>query len=269
MPFARSKAHMKTNLPAFAGFLVALVLSTTVHAQITVLDFDDGTVEASINDFYARSGVVFSNATWFPNISCNTGQPFPGASPGAFVISRFRASSNNNCPQIVFGNDPIIAIFSNPVTYVSVTALDLGDAGARLDAYDAPTGGNLVATNEVYGGGLGIQNFVVLTNSAASIRRVEFYQASPNGSDGTVFDTLTFSPGLAPFALNLINVNGQMQIRLNGAIGTNYVIQSAENLSPNAVWTDMVTNAPSAEGFFDLTDTQAVNAARMYRGRML
>lgn len=74
--------------PAVLAVAAYLAATGFVQAQTTILDFDDGTNEVSINNFYGRSGVVFSNATWFPNISCNTCQPFPGASPGAFIISR-------------------------------------------------------------------------------------------------------------------------------------------------------------------------------------
>jgi len=191
---------MKTNR-TIAGWLTLLALSTlnlqpSVRGQTTVLNYDGGTDGVYIGDFYRSSGVIFSNAYWFPNVSRNTGQPFDGATPGPFAIDRFPDSYNNGYPQEVDPTSPIIAMFTSPVTNVTIIALDVGNAGAEMDAYDAVVGGNLVASTEVYGGGIGVSDFFTLTNSAASIQRVEFYQPSPNGSDGIVFDTLTFAPSI-------------------------------------------------------------------------
>ena len=210
----RDNNMKKYSLPKILAIVAFLTATASVRGQTTVLDFDDGSNGAYIGDFYGASGVIFSNAYWFPNVSCNTGQPLDGASPGPFAIDRLPASSNGNCPQVVEPTSPIIAMFSSPVTNVRITALDIGDAGARVDAYDAVVGGNLVASNEVYGGGIGVSDFFILTNNAALIRRVEFYQPTPNGSDGILFDTLTCSPSplISPVSLG-ISASGMIAIR--------------------------------------------------------
>ena len=126
------------------------------------MNFDDGTDGAYIGGFYGSSGVIFSNAYWFPNLSRNTGQPFDGASPGAFCFDRYAPDSNNGFPQIVYPSDPIIVLFTAPVTNVTVIALDVGDAGAEMDAYDSVVGGNLVATNQVLAEALVLAVFLPL-----------------------------------------------------------------------------------------------------------
>jgi len=255
----------KNNFLNSLAFAIFLTATTSAQSQTTILNFDDGANNVPIDNFYVDSGVTFSNAFWFPNVSCNTGQPFMGASPGPFAINRF---AGGGCPQVVDRSSPIMAIFSSPVTTVTITALDIGDAGARMDAYDAVVGGNLVASEEVYGGGIGVYNFFILTNNAASIRRVEMYQPSANGSDGIVFDTLTFSPSPVPLFLGITTTNQQMHVHLTGPIGNSYIIQAADVLTTNTVWNDLITNSLSHGVLFDFTDTQATNAMRFYRAKM-
>ena len=214
------KPSQMKNYSRWIGGLIAILFAVGIAApipargQVTILNFDDGTDGAYIGGFYGSSGVIFSNAYWFPNLSRNTGQPFDGASPGAFCFDRYAPDSNNGFPQIVYPSDPIIVLFTAPVTNVTVIALDVGDAGAEMDAYDSVVGGNLVATNQVFGGGIGVSSFFTLTNSAAAISRVEIYQPAANGSDGIVFDTLTCAPSplLASVSLG-ISASGAITIQ--------------------------------------------------------
>jgi hypothetical protein len=100
--------------------------------------------------------------------------------------------------------DPIVATFSVPVTFVSVYGLNVGSEGARIDAYDAVMGGNLLGFAQTFGTGAGTENNVLLQVSAPAIRRLTFYQPASAGSEGVLFDQLTFTPVPEPTAMILI-----------------------------------------------------------------
>ncbi|MBN8558752.1 MAG: hypothetical protein J0L74_13955, partial [Burkholderiales bacterium] len=55
-------------------------------------------------------------------------------------------------------------------------------------AFDAPTGGTQVATQQVFGTGNGVGQFYTVTVTGANIRRVEISQVTSPGGDGMLLD---------------------------------------------------------------------------------
>lgn len=152
----------------------------------TVIDFNDGTVGDPIGNFYSSFGITFSNTSW-----------------GATALSFQVGGSTGLLLEDVFDNsfhppftpnraNPIIGIFDTAQAYVSILGVDIGAAGAELDAYDAAVGGNLIASATSSGTGAGIGNFDTLTVSAPGILRFDLFQPHPTLGDGMVFDNLTF-----------------------------------------------------------------------------
>ncbi len=88
----------------------------------------------------------------------------------------------------------MIATFSAAVNIASIVVIDLGENGFTLNAYDAPTGGNLVATATQFGIGLGNNNFQTLSVSAGTIFRLEMFQAQDIGIDGVIVENFQFAP---------------------------------------------------------------------------
>lgn len=78
-----------------------------------------------------------------------------------------------------------------------------------------------------------------------------------------------FGPAVAPEPVRLDFIppftNGQFRLRLSGASGTDYTIQTATNLTvTDSDWVNLATSN-SATGTFDFVDTQATNRAQFYR----
>ena len=171
------------------------------------IEFDDGIESDPIGSHYAAQGVTFdSNTVWVPN-GVGDCYDFGGATaPLSISVPGIKPTFDN----------PIIATFSAPQSLVSILAVNVGSAGARLDAYDAVSGGNLVGFAEDFGstvigelttGGeegclpctepnqrTCVHEERLLSVSAPSIRRVEIYRAVTQSIDGVFFDNLTFEP---------------------------------------------------------------------------
>src|SRR5438132_1604415 len=81
-----------------------------------------------VGDTYIAQGVSFVDAS-FAVVS-----GLPGASDGLGI---------NDPDDGAFQkpNSPIVAIFTDPQNSVSITALDVGNNGVEIDAYDAAVGG--------------------------------------------------------------------------------------------------------------------------------
>lgn len=174
----------------------AIVLgSAAVAAQAapTTIDFDDLADNVVVGANYAGLGVTFVDA--------ETG-PFGGL-PGG---SAPRAIVHDTLFSTFGPANPISAIFAFGVTSVSITGIDVGEAGMVMTAYDAAVGGNVIDTDSFVGVGIGVGDFHTLTLTGAGIRRVEFSQiAAGRGADGIAFDNLVFDgnqvPAPAPAAL--------------------------------------------------------------------
>ena len=164
------------------GLVLASLLIGAQCARADVfIDFDDGTNGQAIGTFYSSSGVTFSNAEFNGFISGNEG------SVGAGGL-KFIAIDTDFQPKV---DSPIIAVLDTPSTFASVRGLNVGANGARIDAYDAVIGGNLVDFDEAFGLNSGVTNHPLLSVSGAGIRRLEFYQPRSVTVEGLLFDNLT------------------------------------------------------------------------------
>lgn len=175
----------------------------------TFINFDTGTAGNALGAFYAAEGVTFANAQWTPNF---VGSIYLNAQATApFGIDSISAGEFNSVA------DPIVVTFATPQTTVDILAVNVGFAGARMDAYDAVVGGTLVDFAEAFGttlkgeiplgGGFFTDEEFLLQVQAASIRRLELYRPVPVANDGILFDNLTFTAVTAvpePSTLSLL-----------------------------------------------------------------
>ncbi|MGE3819892.1 MAG: PEP-CTERM sorting domain-containing protein [Isosphaeraceae bacterium] len=169
------------------GLVLGIALGSSQARADLVIDFDDGISGNPIGSFYAALGVTFSNVRWFTNID-STGNPAPGTS-GPLVINGVNSTFY---PKV---DSPLVANFSVPVLNVSIIASGIGGNGARIDAYDALAGGNLVDFDQFIGTGAGQSVFRELAVSGSGIRRIELYQPlnTLGTGDGLSWDTLAYT----------------------------------------------------------------------------
>jgi len=149
-----------------------------------LITFDEAGQQSNLTDFYVDRGVVFTGAGVDQYIVA-------GASGLQLVADGYDTYFDQD--------DPITATFTIPVNTVSITAVDVGEAGAILKAFDAA--GSLIDSDEMIGTGFGVGNFGTLTVTGAAIAYVEISQISPSGADGMMFDDLSFefvSPPTSP-----------------------------------------------------------------------
>lgn len=169
--------------------VVCVVLAVGISSGYAdLIDFDDGTNGASVGSFYSGLGVTFSNTSWYEFTLAGSSPPMTiGSSTTPYQSTQATAA---------------VATFDTPMASVAITALDVGDRGARLDAYDA--GGTLVDFDEYIGTGVGVGDFQTLLTSAAGISRIELYQpVDVQSGDGMVWDNLEFTPVPVPGAVLL------------------------------------------------------------------
>ena len=86
-----------------------------------------------------------------------------------------------------------------------------------MNAYDASIGGNLVGTTTRFGTGLGNNNFQVLSVNAASIFRVELFQARDISIDGVFVEDFQFAapvvvPGPGTLTLLTLGLLGSVVV---------------------------------------------------------
>lgn len=149
-------------------------------ASPVTINFDDLSFGTIVGSSYASLGVTFDNAE---AVSF-------GSLPGATAPRTIRSASAGT----VFGpSDAITAIFDFDVTSVSITGVDVGEAGIILTAFDAVLGGTEISSHSAFGTGDGSGEFYTLTVTGSGIRRVTFSQVV-GGSllDGVIFDNFTF-----------------------------------------------------------------------------
>lgn len=186
------------GIAASLGFMAQSVFGAFVN-------FDDGTQLDPIDNFYSAQGVIFQNTQWqnallFDDIDVQIGASLP------FVIQAI--NTNSGFSSIIDEASAIVATFSTPISEVQILAGDVGRFHARINAYDALVGGNLIGFDELLGSGSGTGNFGTLTVVAEDIRRIELFQpAVPLGAtdgDGLWFDDLSFQPVPLPAAVWLL-----------------------------------------------------------------
>ncbi|MCH8296386.1 hypothetical protein IH992_35345 [Candidatus Poribacteria bacterium] len=155
------------------GFIVA-----TAYAYITI-DFEDGTDGNNITDHYANLGVKFKNAKWrviFPEL------------PGMSGRVAFDHSTLGGAPT---ASNPIVGVFKKPVHRISVTAVDVGELGVKLEVFNAK--GKLTGRDGFSGAGLGAGNYRNLTVTRPGIVKFKLYQLYDFPSADLVhFDNLAF-----------------------------------------------------------------------------
>ncbi len=155
-----------------ATTMFALVLTTTSGSQgaVVSIDFNDGTADGNaIGGFYGSFGITFSDAVWSDRFVGRPGTSSP-----------FHLDSLST-PELPKANNPIVGVFSSPVDMVSISAVDVGFNDARLDAYDAAIGGNLIATSTyegvtMLGNTLTSADTGILSVAEPGILRIELYQ---------------------------------------------------------------------------------------------
>jgi hypothetical protein len=151
------------------------------HAAAVTINFDDGTAGLPVGNFYAGLGVTFSaNTLWDGFVSPDEGLVGAGG---------LKIQANNYQPT---PNNPIVATFNAPLSHFQILGLNVGANGARIDAYDAVVGGNLIASDQAFGVDVGANNHPLLVTSVAPIRRVHMYQPQNVTLEGLLFDNMSF-----------------------------------------------------------------------------
>ncbi len=201
--------------------LAALILTVAASRAdaALILNFNDGSNGGFVGNFHAGSGVTFSANTQWSNFASPD-----EAAIGAGGLKITDIAGANYRPKI---NTPLVATFSTPISAFSIRGVNVGGNGARIEAYDAAVGGNLVAFNEVIGSGLGDSNHPLLSLTASpstSIRRVHLYQPLSVLTEGVLFDNLSFTPIVVPEPATAI----LMLIFLLGATGGRWKRQPAD-----------------------------------------
>jgi hypothetical protein len=163
-------------------------VALTLPCQAAIINFDDGTNGSAVGSFYSGLGVTFSNAQWDDFVSTGEGAVGAGGLKLIDIGPTYQPKAGN----------PIVATFSFGVTNLSIRGLNVGANGARLDAYDAAVGGNLIDFDEAFGTGVGGTNHPLLVAGAAPIWRIELYQPLSVETEGLLFDNLAFEPAAIP-----------------------------------------------------------------------
>jgi len=165
----------------------AAVMTAWTPADALTIDFDDGVAGTQVGSFYGPLGVTFTRARFADNLGL-------AGSSGTLSV---QSTSGSLIPPA----SAIVATFDEPQRMVSITGLDVGINGIRLDAFDSTSGGALVATDQFIGSGVGIGVFSTISVSAPTIVRVEFYQPQSVTVDGVLFDDLNFQQAPEPSSL--------------------------------------------------------------------
>ncbi len=189
------------RLLATTMFVLALAATPSAQGGLISIDFNDGTGDGdAIGSFYAALGITFVEAVWSDR--------FDGR-PGTSSPFHLDSLSTPELPKI---DNPIIGLFSSSVDMVSISAIDVGFNDARLDVYDAITGGNLIGTSTYtglteFGNTLTGIDTGVLSVSVSGIRRIELYQPNSGiSNDGMAFDNLSFNVVPEPTSITMVLV---------------------------------------------------------------
>ena len=199
---------MKTRV-LFFTFILWSLLSSLVYAATTI-DFDDGSQGDSVGNQYSVLGITFGNAKFVSTYG------LPGSS-GLIGIASESTGYNFDIANAVVAN------FSTGFTSVSITGIDIGGNGLRMDAYDNL--GTLVGSDDWDGGtGEGTGEFQTLTISDPLIFQIVIYQLRQDTliewegvltPEGVILDNLVFETSAVPvpttafvFIVGLLGLTG-------------------------------------------------------------
>lgn len=184
---------MKTHIAKLcvAG---AFAVPAPAFSQQVSINFDDLGPLAVIGSTYSALGVTFINAI---TVEYRDGKPVFCAFEGSTCPNTIKSTdsfANGAQPQ---PDTPIVAVFSTPVSYASVTGISLNLNGMLLRGYDATQGGNLVSSAQTIGPESLYDNsyYANLSVAGSGIRRIEFSQLQyVQSGDDIIFDNLVFTP---------------------------------------------------------------------------
>lgn len=172
--------------------LIVALLGLSVQANAVILDFESGTSGADVGSAYSALGITFQNTSFV-------------STAGVAGADGLLGIAGRGGPwAYAFGvSNAIVASFDYGISTLSIMGLDVGAAGARIEAYDAY--GTLVAFDEAFGTGIGIGQNFTLTAGASAIFSIKLFQVSEGlGGDGMFFDLLSFEAASVPEATTLV-----------------------------------------------------------------
>ncbi|GAB1342458.1 VPLPA-CTERM sorting domain-containing protein [Gemmatimonas sp.] len=160
--------------------LTALVAPALASAQST--DFNGGTIGSAVGSFYAAQGVTFSNAKFdqFPVYGAES------AFLGGVQISAISSEYNPTA------NSPIVITFNDLLGYFSIYGTNVGQNGARAEAFDAM--GNSLGYAENFGMDVGQFNNPLLTLAFSGMKSVRLYQPTSSSFEGMLWDNMSWRP---------------------------------------------------------------------------
>ena len=196
------------NSKMLKGAFTGLVLSISgfANAGLIEIDFDNLSSGTIVGANYISQGVEFVDAT-----IVSIGLPGMSAPNGINRLGDYQ----------FFQDNPIVAIFSDLISSVSLTGYDVGANGFIMKAFDAQVGGNLLQSISFVGPGVGVGTNHLLTLDVGGIRRVEFSQISSVTGDGVVFDDFSFTTKAIPepttIAIFALGIMGLAARRFNAS----------------------------------------------------
>ncbi len=125
------------KLALLTAALMTILGAPTSWASPVTINFEDGANlgGTAIGNAYESLGVSFSNAIWITSASTgNDTNEFWYGNAGLGVENGVNSVNPWAFPGVT---SPIVITFANPVAYVSIDALDVGDNGAGLYAHNA------------------------------------------------------------------------------------------------------------------------------------
>jgi hypothetical protein len=165
----------------FAWILTLFGICAPNAIAEVVIPFDEGSAGAAVGGFYSALGVTFAGASFTQSWA------LPG-SGGALAVN---STTRMYMPTAA---RTIVGMFDTPQVWVSITGIDVGANGIRLDAYSDVSGGVLIDSDTGFGTGHGFGESYTLTGAGPGIQRIEFYQPQTVWyGEGVFFDTLKFS----------------------------------------------------------------------------
>lgn len=167
--------------------LTASLLAIAVNSNAAVIDFNDGTNGSAIGSFYSSQGVTFSNAAWDSFVSPDEASVGAGGLKLVSIIDEYVNKSNN----------PIVASFSSAINAFSIYGLNVGENGARIEAYDQS--GGLLGFDEAFGVSTGVDNHPFLSVSSSSdIYSIHLFQPASAITEGMLWDNMSYTISAVP-----------------------------------------------------------------------
>jgi hypothetical protein len=174
--------------------------------------------------------------------------------------------------QIVTNHPPVAAsaFYTNTVTFsLSIALADLATNWSDADGDLVSLVNVSVSTNGIILTNNGTVLAYFNTNNVAD----QFTCAITDGFGGTNFQTVFIAPVLPLDPTPLIAVatggNGVLTLRLGGAPGYTYILETATNLFPPENWIPVATNTLGTNSVWQFTDPQVTNfLQRFYRPQL-